>query len=80
MLTIGQLVDRVASIANKAIAKNYVPGPVGVRGRTSDNRLIRDKLGWTRTTTLSAGLVRTYGWIEFGNFESQGPTRYGPLG
>ena len=64
MVTIDQLVDLIASIAGKKIMKNYMPGPIGVRGRNSDNRLIYDRLGWTPATTLRAGLVCTYGWIE----------------
>ena len=44
MVTINQLVDMVADIAGKRIGKNHVPGPQGVRGRNSDNRLIKEKL------------------------------------
>ncbi|MGO9326836.1 MAG: NAD-dependent epimerase/dehydratase family protein [Steroidobacteraceae bacterium] len=64
MVTIDRLVDLIAAIADKKIMKNYIPGPIGVRGRNSDNRLIRDRLGWTPTITLRTGLARTYGWIE----------------
>ncbi len=63
MVTIDALVDQVAAIAGKKITKNYQPGPVGVRGRNSDNRLIRDHLGWSPTTTLQDGLRATYAWI-----------------
>ena len=64
MVTIDQLVDLIGSIAGKKIEKVYQPGPVGVRGRNSDNRLISNKLGWTPATTLRAGLAQTYAWIE----------------
>lgn len=64
MLTINQLVDMVADIAGKRITKRHVPGPQGVRGRNSDNRLIKQKLGWTPSKSLRAGLEVTYPWIE----------------
>jgi GDP-D-mannose 3',5'-epimerase len=46
MVTINQLVDIVADIAGKRIEKRHIDGPQGMRGRNSDNRLIREKLGW----------------------------------
>jgi nucleoside-diphosphate-sugar epimerase len=64
MVTINQLVDMIADIAGKRIEKNHVPGPQGVRGRNSDNRLIREKLDWAPSQTLRAGLEKTYAWIE----------------
>ena len=64
MVTINQLVGMVADIAGKTIHINHIPGPEGVRGRNSDNRLIREKLGWAPSQTLTAGLEKTYGWIE----------------
>ena len=64
MITIDELVDLVATIAGKTIQKAHRPGPVGVRGRNSDNRLISDRLGWTPATTLRAGLATTYAWIS----------------
>jgi nucleoside-diphosphate-sugar epimerase len=64
MVTINQLVDYVADIAGKKIEKNHIPGPLGVRGRNSDNRLIKEKLGWAPSAKLRAGLERTYSWIE----------------
>jgi GDP-D-mannose 3', 5'-epimerase len=63
-VSINQLVDIVADIAGKHIEKNHSPGPTGVRGRNSDNRLIFEKLGWAPSQTLRAGLERTYVWIE----------------
>jgi GDP-D-mannose 3',5'-epimerase len=64
MVTINQLVDLVADIAGKRIGKRHIPGPQGVRGRNSDNRLIREKLHWEPTQSLVAGLEATYRWIE----------------
>lgn len=64
MVTINQLVDIVADIAGKTVTKNHIPGPLGVRGRNSDNRLIREKLGWAPSATLKSGLESTYAWIE----------------
>ena len=64
MVTINHLVEVVADIAGKKIAIQHVPGPLGVRGRNSDNRLIQEKLGWKPTQPLRAGLEKTYAWIE----------------
>lgn len=64
MVTINQLVDLVADIAGKQIGKKHIPGPQGVRGRNSDNRLISEKLRWLPTQSLRNGLERTYQWIE----------------
>lgn len=64
MVTINQLVEMIADIAGKRIEKNYIPGPQGVRGRNSDNRLIRSKLGWEPTARLHEGLEATYRWVE----------------
>jgi len=63
MVTIDTLVDLVADIARKRITKKHVPGPVGVRGRNSDNRLIFEQLGWRPVAPLSEGLTATYDWI-----------------
>lgn len=64
MVTINQLVGMVADIAGKTIEINHIDGPTGVRGRNSDNRLIAEKLGWAPSMTLTAGLEKTYAWIE----------------
>jgi nucleoside-diphosphate-sugar epimerase len=64
MVTINQLVDLVSDIAGKRVVKKHVPGPLGVRGRNSDNRLIGQKLGWKPSATLRSGLEKTYEWIE----------------
>jgi GDP-D-mannose 3',5'-epimerase len=64
MVTINQLVDLASKIGNKPLVKNYIHGPVGVRGRTSDNRLIEHYLGWKPKFSLEDGLSLTYKWIE----------------
>jgi len=64
MVTINQLVDYVADISGKTILKNHISGPLGVKGRNSDNRLIAEKLGWRPSASLRAGLEQTYEWIE----------------
>jgi len=64
MVTINQLIDMVADIAGKRIERRHVDGPQGVRGRNSDNRLIREKLNWAPTKSLRWGLEKTYAWIE----------------
>ncbi len=64
MVTINQLVDLVADIAGKRLAKRHVAGPTGVRGRNSDNRLIAERLGWAPRAPLRAGLEATYAWVE----------------
>lgn len=51
-------------IANKKLSIYHIPGPLGVRGRTSDNSLIREKLEWEPTAKLIDGLEKTYKWIE----------------
>jgi nucleoside-diphosphate-sugar epimerase len=64
MVTIDQLVDLVAGIAGKTTTKRHIDGPTGVRGRNSDNRLIREKLRWSPSTVLVNGLRPTYEWIS----------------
>lgn len=64
MVTINQLVGMVAQIAGKDIKIKNIPGPTGVRGRNSDNKLIREKLNWEPSQPLTDGLSKTYKWIE----------------
>jgi len=63
MISINQLVDLIMEIAGKPLEKRHVSGPLGVRGRTSDNRLIRERLDWAPSAPLRQGLVETYRWI-----------------
>ena len=64
MVTINQLAQIVINIAGKKLRIKHVPGPLGVRGRNSDNRIIREKLGWDYKMTLKEGLEKTYKWIH----------------
>ncbi len=64
MITIDQLADMVMEIAKKQLKKIHTAGPLGVRGRNSDNKLIEERLGWKPTMPLRNGLVKTYKWIE----------------
>jgi nucleoside-diphosphate-sugar epimerase len=63
MVTINQLVEITAKVAGKTIIKKHVPGPLGVRGRNSDNSLIREYLGWDYQQSLENGIKKTYEWI-----------------
>ena len=65
MVTINQLVDTAAKVAGKKISKNHIDGPLGVRGRNSNNDLIREKLGWDYEQTLEEGIRSTYEWIKW---------------
>lgn len=64
MVTINQLAGMIADLAGKRIELRHIPGPLGVRGRNSDNRLIESVLGWKPSQPLIAGLRTTYAWIE----------------
>lgn len=64
MVTINQLAQMVATIANKRIEVLHIRGPLGVRGRNSDNHLIKKELGWEPESSLYEGLRPTYSWIE----------------
>lgn len=64
MISINQLVDMVSDIAGKKLIKKHIPGPQGVRGRTSNNELCRTMLNWQPTQNLINGLEKTYNWIE----------------
>jgi nucleoside-diphosphate-sugar epimerase len=64
MVTINQLADMAISISGKSLSIRHVSGPLGVRGRNSDNRLIEAKLCWRPTRPLREGMEKTYSWIE----------------
>ena len=64
-MTINQLVDIVEEIAGIKLKRVYRPdAPKGVRGRNSDNTLIREHLGWEPSIRLADGLEKTYAWIS----------------
>lgn len=64
MITINGLAEMAAQIAGKKLRLRHIPGPLGVRGRNSDNRLIREKLGWEPSQPLSEGMKATYKWVS----------------
>ena len=66
MVTINELVEtafRTARVSGKEVRKMHIDGPLGVRGRNSNNDLIREKLGWDYSQTLEEGIRKTYNWI-----------------
>ena len=63
MVTINHLAEIIMDIAGKKLRIKHIPGPLGVRGRNSDNKLIREKLGWEPKAPLRDGLAKTYAWI-----------------
>jgi GDP-D-mannose 3',5'-epimerase len=64
MVTINQLAALAMDIAGKKLTIRHIPGPLGVRGRNSDNRLIQEKLSWKPSRPLREGLEKTYRWIS----------------
>jgi nucleoside-diphosphate-sugar epimerase len=64
ILSINQLAKNVIDISGKEIYIKNIEGPTGVRGRNSDNKLIREKLGWEPSKPLYDGLIKTYEWID----------------
>ena len=64
MVSINGLVDIAAKVSGKKVEKNHIEGPLGVRGRNSNNDLIREKLGWDYSQTLEEGIRKTYKWIQ----------------
>jgi len=64
MVTINQLAEIIMEVAGKKVRLVHVPGPLGVRGRNSDNHLIREKLDWAPSLPLKEGLRKTYAWIS----------------
>ena len=64
MVTINQLVDTAAKVSGKDVGKIHIDGPLGVRGRNSNNDLIRKELDWDYSQTLEEGIRKTYNWIS----------------
>ena len=64
MVSINELVRITAKVAQKSIGRDYVDGPLGVRGRNSNNDLIREKLDWDYSQSLEEGIRKTYNWIN----------------
>jgi GDP-D-mannose 3', 5'-epimerase len=64
LVSINQLAYMLCMIAEKTLTFNHVPGPQGVRGRCSDNTLIKEKLGWAPSAPLRDGLAKLYPWVK----------------
>jgi len=64
MVTINQLAEMVMEIAGVKLNLKHIDGPLGVRGRNSDNKLIQEKLGWAPSIPLKEGLAKTFSWIN----------------
>jgi len=64
MIKINDLAKMAIRISGKQIKINNVPGPVGVRGRNSDNKLYFEKIGWKTSKSLYLGMLETYMWID----------------
>ena len=64
MVSINELVDIASKVSGKIVDKKHIEGPLGVRGRNSNNDLIREKLDWDYSMTLEEGIRKTYNWIN----------------
>jgi nucleoside-diphosphate-sugar epimerase len=64
MVTINELVSIACSVEGKTVLVSHIPGPLGVRGRNSNNDLARTMLGWDYSLELKEGIRRTYLWIK----------------
>ena len=71
MVSIDELINIAAKVADKKININHIPGPVGVRGRNSQNDMIREKLKWDYEISLEEGISRTYDWVSEQVYTSQ---------
>ena len=64
MVTINRLAGMAMDISGKKLGIKHIDGPLGVRGRNSDNRLIEQKMGWKPSQPLKDGMEKTYSWIK----------------
>ena len=64
MISINDFIDMISSIARKKVKRKHIPGPIGVKGRNSDNTLYKEKVGWAVSQPLRQGMVETYKWIK----------------
>ena len=64
MVTINELVDTAARVSGKTVGKNHIDGPLGVRGRNSNNDVVRRELNWDYSQSLEEGIRKTYNWIS----------------
>ena len=64
MVTINELAEIVMEVAGKKLSIKHISGPLGVRGRNSDNKLIKEKLNWEPKYSLKKGIEKAYPWIK----------------
>ena len=64
LVTVNELAATIEGIAGVSLSHQYVPGPLGVRGRSSDNTLIGEMLGWKPQVSLRDGLAATFAWVS----------------
>lgn len=64
MISINDLAKMVIAISGKTLQIKNISGPIGVRGRNSDNNLFREKIGWDSSATLQTGIEKTFEWIN----------------
>lgn len=64
MVSINQFAEMIIGISGKQLSVNHIDGPIGVRGRNSDNRLVTSAIGWQPRISLYEGISKTYRWIE----------------
>jgi nucleoside-diphosphate-sugar epimerase len=64
MVTINEMAEMIMGLAGKKLTIKHIEGPTGVRGRNSDNALIRKELNWEPKMRLKAGLSQTFSWID----------------
>ena len=64
MVTINELVETAARVSGKEVTKIHIDGPLGVRGRNSNNDVVRRELGWDYSQSLEEGIRKTYEWIS----------------
>jgi nucleoside-diphosphate-sugar epimerase len=63
MVTLNELARMIIGISGKTLTINHIPAPQGVRGRNSDNALIKERLGWAPSRPLKSGIESTYAWV-----------------
>ena len=64
MITINGLAEMIMNVAGKKLSIKHIPGPLGVRGRNSDNAFYKEKIGWVVSQPLVKGIEKTYQWID----------------
>jgi GDP-D-mannose 3',5'-epimerase len=77
MVSINRLAEMIMEVAGKKLKIKHIPGPLGVRGRNSDNAMIREKLDWAPSRPLREGLEKSYAWIRGQLVASRAPVPAG---